>query len=272
MRWGVISDYDSASRMIHGMVRQVYKRNWLAGFDRIISGVPFSTTEVERRALRDSLEQFNARKTHLLFEPLAAAIGMGLNIREPEGKMIIDIGGGITEIVVISLSGVAVFQSLKIAGDTFTEEIQDHFRRSHNLAIGWKTAEQIKFNAGAAIPALKEIPEPMLVKGKNILNGIPVVHMTDHYEIARVLDKSLQSIEQAIVQTLEVCPPELAADVYMNGIYLTGGSALLRGLADRLQHKIQLPVHLDQEPLLSVSKGISQALRDPKKFEAVLFQ
>lgn len=272
LRWGVIADYDSASAMINRMVWQVYKKNWFAGFDRIISGVPFSTTEVERRALRDSLDQFNSRKTHLVFEPLAAAIGMGLDIRQPEGKMIIDIGGGITEIVVISLSGVAVFQSLKIAGDTFTEEIRDHFRREHNLALGWKTAEHIKLTVGAALPTLSETPEQILVKGKDILDGIPVVRKTDHREIAAVLDKSLQSIEQAIVQTLEICPPELAADIYQSGIHLTGGSALLRGLPERLQAKIQLPVQLDRQPLLSVSKGISQALRDPRKHGAVLFE
>lgn len=272
MRWGVIADYNSASVMINRMVHQVYKKNWLGGFDRIISGVPYSTTEVERRALRDSLEQFNPRRTNLLFEPVAAAIGMGLNIREPEGKMIIDIGGGITEIVVISLSGIAVFQSLKIAGDTFTEEIRDHFRREHNLAIGWKTAEHIKVNVGAAQIKLKNPPSPVSIKGKDIMEGIPVVRKTDHREIAGVLDKSLLAIEQGIIQMLEVCPPELAADIYQNGVYLTGGSALLPGLAERIQARIQLPVHMDKEPLLSVSKGISQALREPKKFGAVLFE
>lgn len=272
LRWGVISDYDSASIMINQMVRQVYKKNWLSSFDHIISGVPFCTTEVERRALRDALDQFNSRKTHLLFEPLAAAVGMGLNISEPEGKMVIDIGGGITEIVVISLSGVATFRSLKVAGDSFTDEIQDHFRRHHNLAIGWKTAEQVKMQVGAAIDTLEQPPSPMLVRGKDIREGIPVTRKVGHAEIALVLNKSIQAIEQAIVQTLEVCPPELAADIYQSGIFLTGGSSLLRGLRERIQHTIQLPVHLDDSALLSVSKGISQALRNPQKFKAVLFE
>jgi rod shape-determining protein MreB and related proteins len=272
LRWGVIADYDSASLMINKMVRQVYKKNWLSSFHHIISGVPLCTTEVERRALRDALDQFNSKKTYLLFEPLAAALGMGLNIREPEGKMVIDIGGGITEIVVISLSGVAVFQSIKVAGDLFTEDIQDHFRRVHNLTIGWKTAEQVKVQVGAATPFLKDSPPPMMVRGKGIMEGIPVTRKINHEEIAQVLDKSIQAIEQSIIQTLEVCPPELAADIYQNGVHLTGGSALLRGLSERLQKAIQLPVHLDETPLLSVSKGVSQALRDPKKFKSVLFE
>lgn len=270
LRWGVIADYDSASVMINELVSRVYRKNWFNRFDRIISGVPFCTTEVERRALRDSLDQFNARNTHLLFEPLAAAVGMGLNIREPEGKMVIDMGGGITEIVVISLSGVATFQAIKVAGDTLTEEIQDYFRRAHNMAIGWKTAEHLKIQVGAATPELINPPAPVTVRGKDVMEGIPVMRKVDHREIAIVLDKSIQAIEQSIIQTLEVCPPELAADIYQNGIHLTGGSALLLGLRERLQKNIHLPVRVDEQPLLSVSKGISQALRDPKKFKAVL--
>lgn len=271
LRWGVIADYESASLMINHLVGQVYKKSWLSSFNHIISGVPLCTTEVERRALRDALDQFHSRKTQLVFEPLAAAIGMGLNIREPEGKMIVDIGGGITEIVVVSLSGVAVFQSIKVAGDSFTEEIQDHFRRNHNLAIGWKTAEQVKMTVGAASASLPDAPMPMWVKGKDIMEGIPVTRKVTYQELAMVLNKSIAAIEQSIIQTLEICPPELSADIYQNGIQLTGGSALLRGLRERLQRTVQLPVHLDEHPLLSVSKGISQALREPKKFQAVLF-
>jgi rod shape-determining protein MreB len=271
LQWGVIADYDSASAMINKMVRSVHKKNWFTSFDQIISGVPYSATEVERRALRDVLDQFHSKKRQLIVEPLAAAVGMGLNIREPEGKMVIDIGGGITEIVIISLSGIAVFKSIKIAGDTFTMDIQDHFRRNHNLSIGWKTAEQIKILVGAAVPLLYNIPSPMTVRGKDILEGIPNTRQVDHSEIAFILDQSIKSIEESIIQTLEVCPPELAADIYQNGIHLTGGSALLRGLKERLQKTIGLPIHLDAEPLLSVTKGISNVLRESKKYQAVLF-
>jgi rod shape-determining protein MreB len=271
LQWGVIADYESTSLMIKRMVKQVHQQNWFSRFDHIISGIPYYATEVERRALRDVLDQFNSKKRQLVVEPLAAAVGMGLNIREPEGKMVIDIGGGITEIVIISLSGVAVFQSVKVAGDYFTTEIQDHFRREHNMMIGWKTAEQIKIQVGAATAQIVDAPQPMTVKGKDILEGIPTTRKIDHQEAAHILDKSICSLEESILQTLSGCPPELAADIYQNGIHLTGGSALLRGLKERLQKSIQLPIHLDVEPLLAVSKGISQVLREPKKFQAVLF-
>ncbi|HEY9046338.1 MAG TPA: rod shape-determining protein [Ohtaekwangia sp.] len=273
LKGGVIADYDSASRMIHEMVRQVNKeRSFLGGYEYIISGIPFSTTEVERRALRDAMGQFNARHTYLMFEPLAAAMGMGLNIQEPNGKMIIDIGGGITEIVIISLSGIAAFQSIKVAGDSFDEAIQDHFRRSYNMAIGLKTAEQVKIQVGAVMRNLKEAPIPMMVRGKDLLEGIPVTRKVDHVEVAEILEKSINAIEHAVIQTLETCPPELAADIYMNGIHITGGNAYLRGLRERFEERIKLPVHIDDEALHSVSKGAAKALQDPKKYRSVLVE
>jgi rod shape-determining protein MreB and related proteins len=273
LKGGVIADYDSASRMIHEMVRQANAdRSFLSGYECIISGIPFSTTEVERRALRDALGQFNAKHTYLMFEPLAAAMGMGLDIREPNGKMVIDIGGGITEIVIISLSGVAAFQSVKVAGDTFDQEIQDHFRRNYNMAIGLKTAEQVKIKVGAVINALAEKPEPMMVRGKDLMEGIPVTRKIDHTEVVHILDKSIGAIEHAVIQTLETCPPELAADIYTNGIHITGGSAYLRGLRERFEERIKLPVHIDDEALQSVSKGAAKALQDPKKYKSVLME
>jgi rod shape-determining protein MreB and related proteins len=273
LKGGVIADYDSASKMLREMVHSVdSSKSFLRGYDNIIAGIPFCTTEVERRALRDALDQFNARHTFLLYEPLAAAMGLGLNIREPEGKMVIDIGGGLTEIVVISLSGIAAFQSVKAAGDTFDEAIQDHFRRNYNMAIGLRTAEQIKINVGAVINNLLDVPEPMMVKGKDLVEGLPVTRMIDHFEVVSILDKSIASIEHGIVQTLEICPPELAADIYENGIHVTGGNAMLRGLRERFQSKIKLPVHIDDEALLSVGKGVATALADTKKYRSVLFE
>lgn len=271
LKGGVIADFDSASTMLREMVNRAYaKRSFLSGFDHIISGVPYYTTEVERRALRDALDQFNPRKRSLLFEPLAAAIGMGLNIQEPDGKLVIDIGGGITEIVIISLSGVAAFQSLKVAGDTFDVAIQDYFRRNYNMAIGLKTAEHIKITVGAVWEPLETTPETLAVKGKDMVTGIPVVRNINHREVAFILEKSVSAIERSIIQTLETCPPELAADIYQNGMYLTGGGALLRGIKDRFQHTIKLPVHIDEHALSSVSKGIAQVLANPKKYAAVL--
>lgn len=271
LKGGVIADYASATRMIQEMVKQVYKkRNFLSGFDHVISGVPYNTTEVERRALRDALEQINSKKSHLLYEPLAAALGMGLAIREPQGKLVIDIGGGITEIVVISLSGIAAFQSVKVAGDTFDENIQDHFRKNYNMGIGLKTAEQVKIQVGAVTDKLTDPPQPMFVKGKDMISGIPVTRKIEYSEVAHILEKSITQIETAIIQTLETCPPELAADIYETGIHLTGGGSLLRGIQSRLEKRMKLAVITDKDPLHSVSKGISHALASPEKFRSIL--
>lgn len=271
LKGGVIADYESATRMIQEMVKQVYKkRSFLSGFDQVISGVPYNTTEVERRALRDALEQINSKKNFLLYEPLAAALGMGLAIREPQGKLVIDIGGGITEIVVISLSGIAAFQSIKVAGDTFDENIQDHFRKDYNMAIGLKTAELVKIQVGAVTDKLIDPPQPMLVKGKDMISGIPVTRKIDYMEVARILEKSVVQIEKALIQTLETCPPELAADIYETGIHLTGGGSLLRGIQSRLEKRMKLKVIADPDPLRSVSRGISHALTAPDKFRGIL--
>jgi rod shape-determining protein MreB and related proteins len=271
LKWGVIADYNSAYAMIGGMVsKSLKKRNIFSRYNDIISGVPYAATAVEQRALREVLDQFNARKSWLIYEPIAAAIGMDLNIREPEGKMIVDIGGGITEIVIISLSGVAVFRSIKVAGDTFTENIQDHLRRQYNLQIGWKTAEQAKMNAGTVKEKLSNLPEAALVKGKDLMLGLPVERSIGPAEIFQVLDKPFRLIEEQIIQALEVCPPELSADIFENGIHVTGGGALLRGVKERLENSIQVPVTIDKEPLLSVSKGISKVLADPKKHQSIL--
>lgn len=271
LRGGVIADYNSACSMIRELVRQADTRGPLnSRYDHLISGIPYSTTAVERKALRDALDQFNTNHTYLVYEPLAAALGIGLDIREPDGKMVIDIGGGITEIVVISLSGIAAFQSIKVAGDTFDEEIQDHFRRNYNMAIGLRTAEQVKIRVGAVSEFLAEPPAPMLVKGKDMIEGIPVTRQIGHQEVAGILNKSINAIENSIVQTLEACSPELAADIYQNGIHVTGGNAYLRGLRERFHAKINLPVHIDSEALQSVSKGLSVALQEPNKYRSVL--
>lgn len=273
LRGGVIADYQSAGKMIRSLVDKVYNTGFLSkGFDTIITGVPYHTTLVERRAFRDALDQFNARKVNLLFEPLAAAIGMDLNIREPEGKLLVDIGGGITEVVVISLSGVASFQSLKVAGDSFDEVIRDYFRKEYNLLIGARTAEQVKKTIGGVYRNLKNVPAPMLVKGKSLAEGIPVSKEVSYGELVQVLDKPFAEIEAGIIHTLQHCPPELAADIYQSGIYVTGGSALLHGVKERLEKTTSLPVHIDSHSLTSVTRGISKALRDPKHFQGVLIE
>ncbi|HET7178579.1 MAG TPA: rod shape-determining protein [Chryseosolibacter sp.] len=271
LQGGVIADFDSAAKMLQELMRLAYgERHLLSGYGDVISGVPYSTTHVERRALLDALDTLHARHTYLLFEPLAAALGMGLNIQEPDGKMVIDIGGGITEIVVISLSGIASFQSIKVAGDSMDESIRHHFRKKYNMAIGIKTAEQVKIAVGAVLEDLECPPAPVAVKGKELLRGLPVTRTVGHAEIAAVLEKSISAIELGIIQTLETCPPELAADIYGNGIHVTGGNALLRGLQQRLERKLKLPVNIDDDPLLSVSKGVAIVLCDPVKYRSVL--
>ena len=271
MQGGVIADYDSATKMLQMLMHQAYgQKSVLNGYGNIISGVPYSTTHVERRALLNALETLRAKNVYLLYEPLAAALGMGLNIQEPDGKMVIDIGGGITEIVVISLSGIACFQSIKVAGDTMDESIRHYFRKEYNMAIGIKTAEQVKIAVGAVLGDLENPPAPMAVKGKEMLRGLPITRTVDHKEIANVLEKSITAIELSIIQTLETCPHELASDIYVNGIYVTGGNALLRGLQERLESKLKVPVHIDADPLLSVSKGVATVLREPKKYKGVL--
>jgi rod shape-determining protein MreB len=271
LRGGVIADYHSTDKMIRSLVDKVYTKHFLrSGFDTIITGVPYHTTLVERRAFHDTLDQFNARKTYMIYEPLAAAIGMGLNIREPEGKLIVDIGGGITEVVIISLSGVAAFQSLKVAGDTFDDAIRDYFRREYNLLIGIKTAELVKKAIGGVCYDVDNIPDPIFVKGKSLAEGIPVSKQVTYHEIVDALAKPFDEIEAGIIHTLQHCPPELAADIYGSGIHITGGGGLLRGIKERLEKSIALPIHIDDESLLSVSKGISAALRNPKQFQGVL--
>ncbi|MEO8471697.1 MAG: rod shape-determining protein [Chryseolinea sp.] len=273
LRAGVIADYNSATQMIRRLVEEACPpTSFFSGYDNIIAGIPFYATSVERQALRDALRQFNSRKSYMVFEPLAAAMGIGLDIREPEGKMVVDIGGGITEIVIISLSGIAGFQSLKVAGDIFDVEIQDHFRKHYNIAIGLKTAEQVKISVGAVLEKIAQAPEPMLVRGKDIMEGIPVTRKIGHGEVSRILNKSILAIETAILQTLENCPPELAADIYGGGIHVTGGNALLRGLRERFEGKMGLPVHIDSQALYSVTRGVAQTLNDPKKFEAILME
>jgi rod shape-determining protein MreB len=271
MKRGVIADFESAREMIKEMARTIYtKQSFFNTYDNIVSGVPYYTSEVERRALREALDQFNARNTYLLYEPLAAAVGMGLDIQAPDGKLVIDIGGGITEIVVISLSGIVAFQSIKVAGDSFDHEIQDYFRRRYNMSIGIKTSEDIKIKVGAVFENLREIPSPVKVKGKNLLNGLPITRMIDHLEMSEVLDKPINEIERAIRQTLETCPPELAADIYQNGLMITGGGAQLRGLKERLELKIKLPVTVDSNALTSVSRGLAKVLGDMNKYKGVL--
>ncbi len=273
LKGGIIADYEAVSKMLKTLVQQAHPRRTLfRRFDQLVCGIPYSTTEVEKRALRDALEQFGARKTFLISEPLAAAIGMNLNVQEPDGKLIVDIGGGITEIALISLSGIVNYRSLEIAGDSFDEEIQNYCKQMYHISIGIQQAEQLKIKTGAACNLESDGPEPVFVVGKDCTTGIPRNVEIGHAEIADVLNNSLKRIENALLEMLDECPPELSGDIYANGIYVTGGSSLLRGLKKRLAAKLNTLVHQDPNGLLSVSKGISKIIASPTSYKALLFK
>ena len=266
---GVIADFNAAELMIRGMMKMIPNQSRLFKPSlKMVIGIPSGSTEVEIRAVRDSAEQAGGREIYLIYEPMAAALGIGLDIEAPEGNMIVDIGGGTTEIAVISLGGLVADRSLKIAGDEFTQDIMDYMSRQFNMKIGEKTAEQIKFHVGAATTSLPtgEEPEPYIVHGPNRSSSLPMETPITYVEIAHCLDKSIARIETAILSALESTPPEIYADLVKNGIYLAGGGALLRGLAKRLYDKIQIPFHVADDPLRAVARGTGIALKNVDKF------
>jgi rod shape-determining protein MreB and related proteins len=270
LRDGVIANYQAAEQMIKGMLQKVMKSSFSFGSHRFVICIPYSTTEVEKRAVRDSAQAVGAKEVYMIHEPIAAALGIGLDIKQAEGSMIVDIGGGTTEIVVISLSGIVCSQSLKIAGNAFDTDIIDYMRRQHNLLVGERTAEKLKIQVGAVIEDLEDPPANARVVGRDLLTGIPKAVMINYVEMAQVLDKSIAKIEEGILKTLEECPPELAADIYSRGIYLTGGGAFLRGLAKRVSRVTHLPVRLAEDPLLSVMRGTGVSLKNLKDYRSVL--
>ena len=207
------------------------------------------------RAVRESAERVNGKEVYLIHEPMAAAIGIGVDIMQPKGNMIIDIGGGTTEIAVIALAGIVCDKSVKIAGDVFTEDIVYYMRTQHNLSIGDRTAEKIKINIGSALDELDNPPDDMLVQGRDLLSGKPKEISIGYREIAKALDKSIIRIEESVMETLSQTPPELAADIYNTGIYLAGGGSMLRGLDKRISKKTDLPVFIAEDPLRAVVRG-----------------
>ncbi|MHB1921428.1 MAG: rod shape-determining protein [Chitinophagaceae bacterium] len=267
LRDGVIADFNAAEGMIRELIKMVYpKRPLFAPSWRMVICIPSSITEVEKRAVRDSAEQAGAKEVFLIHEPMAAALGIGIDVEEPVGNMIIDIGGGTTGISVIALAGIVCDQSIRIAGDEFTADITEALRRYHSLLIGERTAEQIKIQVGSALKELDNPPDDIPVNGRDLVTGIPKQIMVSYQEIAEALDKSIFKIEEAILKALETTPPELAADIYRRGLYLTGGGALLRGLDKRLGQKIKLPVHVADDPLRAVVRGTGIALKHIGKF------
>ncbi len=267
LRDGVIADFNAAEQMIRGFVKMInYKRTFFTPNIKMVVSIPSGSTEVEIRAVRDSSEHAGGRDIYMIYEPMAAAMGIGLNVEAPTGNMVVDIGGGTTEIAVISLGGMVTNQSIRVAGDGFTSEIQQYMRQQHNIKVGELTSEEIKIKIGAAIPDLEETPEPFIVRGPNLMTAHPVEVAVTSQEIAHCLDKSLAKIEAAILQVLELTPPELYQDIVEKGIFLTGGGALLKGLDKRLYEKINIPFHVSEDPLRAVARGTSIALRTPSHY------
>lgn len=267
---GVIADFQAAEKMMEGMINMVGKRKRFFSHLKMVVCIPSGITEVEKRAVFDSADHVDSKETYLIYEPMAAALGIGLNVEEPIGNMIIDIGGGTTEIAVIALSGIVCDQSIRTAGDEFTTDIVNYLRRQHNMLIGERTAEQIKINVGSAVPEMDDAPPDYAVNGRDLMTGIPKQITISYQEVAHALDKSIAKVEEAILKALETTPPELASDIFKTGIYLTGGGALLRGLDKRISAKTKLKVHIADDPLRAVVRGTGIALSDIERFMPIL--
>ena len=271
LRKGVIADFDAAELMIRGLVKKASsKSNWFQPSMRMVVGIPSGSTEVEIRAVRDSSEHAGGRDVYMIYEPMAAALGIGLDVVAPEGNMIVDIGGGTTEIAVISLGGIVSNKSIQIAGDDLTSDIMEHMRRVHNVKVGERTAELIKMNVGAALLELDNPPEDYIVHGPNIMTSLPMEVPVSYQEISHSIEKSISKIEAAVLSALEQTPPELYADLVRNGIYLAGGGALLRGLDKRFTDKIGIQFHVAEDPLLAVARGTGVALKNTEKFNFLI--
>lgn len=263
LRDGVIADFDAAEQMIRGMIKMINKKSRLFTPSlKMVVCIPSGCTEVERRAVRDSSEHAGGRDVHMIYEPMAAAIGIGIDVEAPSGSMVVDIGGGTTEIAVIALGGIVCNESLRVAGDGFTADIMGYMRHQHNIKIGERTAEDIKLSVGSALPELDDPPADFNVRGPNLMTAMPIEIPISYQEIAHCLDKSISKIETAILSVLEQTPPELYADIVQSGIYMAGGGAMLRGLDKRFTNKINIPFHVAEDPLQAVARGTGIALKN----------
>ncbi len=271
---GVIADFVASEHMIRDLIKSIpgLTGRLFAPSLRMVICIPSGITEVEKRAVKDSAEHANAKEVYLIHEPMAAAIGIGVDVLEPKGNMIIDIGGGTTEIAVLALGGIVCDESIKVAGDVFTNDIVYYMRTQHNLSIGERMAEQIKIQIGSAIESLPDGPEDMAVQGRDLLSGKPKSITISYREVARALDKSILRIEDSVMKALANTPPELSADIYNSGIYMAGGGSLLRGLDQRISMKTDLPVYVAEDPLRAVVRGTGIALKNIEKYKTLLMR
>ena len=271
---GVIADFEASEQMISTLIKSIptLKKRWFSPSLTMVICIPSGITEVEMRAVKESAERVNGKEVYLIHEPMAAAIGIGVDIFKPKGNMVVDIGGGTTEIAVIALSGIVCEKSIKVAGDVLTNDIVYYMRTKHNLSIGDRTAEKIKINVGSCSEKLDSPPEDMRVQGRDLLSGKPKEKIISYIEVTKAVDKSVIRIEDSIMETLSQTPPELAADIYNTGIYLAGGGALLRGLDERLSKKTDLPVYIAEDPLQAVVRGTGICLKNLEKFKSLLIK
>jgi len=271
LRDGVIADFNAAEQMIRGMIKMINSKSRMFSPSlKMVVCIPSGSTEVEMRAVRDSSEHAGGREVYMIYEPMAAALGIGIDVEAPEGNMIVDIGGGTTEIAVISLGGIVTNKSIRIAGDDLTSDIQEYMRHQHNIKIGERTAEEIKINVGSALSELDEPPGDFRVQGPNQMTALPIEVPVSYQEIAHCIEKSISKIEIAVLGALEQTPPELYADIVNRGIYLAGGGALLRGLDRRLSDKLNIPFHIAEDPLRAVARGTGIALKNVDKFSFLM--
>ena len=271
LKEGVIADFNATELMLRGMIKKVRTTSSMFSPSlRMVICIPSGSTNVEIRAVRDSAEHAGGRDVYMIFEPMAAALGAGLDVEAPEGNMIIDIGGGTSEIACISLGGIVCSESINIAGDVFTEDIKNYVRQQHNIRIGERTAEAIKCAIGAAVPELEEEPEDFVITGPNILTSLPQTVTLSYNEIAYALEKSLVKLDAALMKVLETMPPELYADIVKKGVYLAGGGALIKGLDKRLSNKSGLPFHIAEDPLRAIARGTGIAMKNIDKFSFLM--
>ena len=264
---GVIADFEVAEQMIRGLIRKV-QESWLSTIRRMVVCVPSGITEVEKRAVRDSAEHAGAKQVHLIQEPMAAAVGIGLDVDEAVGNMIVDIGGGTTEIAVIALSGIVIDEAIRVGGDELDTAIVQYFKRNHNLLIGHRTAERIKCEIGSALELDPEME--LAVKGRDLVSGIPKLRTISSVDVREALRDGLDQVNAAVLRCLERTPPELGGDVLERGIMLTGGGAMLQGIDAMIRDRVELPVYVAEDPLTAVVRGTGKVLENLEQFERVL--
>ncbi len=268
---GVIADFNATELMLKGLIKKVKMTGSLfAPSLRMVICIPSGSTNVEIRAVRDSAIHAGAREVFMIFEPMAAALGAGLDVEAPEGSMVIDIGGGTSEIACISLGGIVCSESINVAGDVFTTDIQNYVRQQHNIRIGERTAEAIKCAIGSALPELEDAPEDFVITGPNMLTALPQTVKLSYAEIAYAIEKSLVKLDAALMKVLESMPPELYSDIVRNGIYLAGGGALIKGLDRRLYEKTGIAFHIAEDPLRAIARGTGIALKNIDHFSFLM--